>query len=250
MKLKLSVLAILFCWFSILPAKAQVSTLCVNCSNEVTQGLNYIELGAQTITAAKQLTAQITDFLTNTTKLPGSVSGAISQHFGVETTDLLRLYNAAATLSNSVRQSQSVFNGMLQGGVAMGVSPTEYQRYVAQQAQTVGGTYRQMFDDNNQRLRDLQRASTTFQAAAENVPNLQGNLDSLSQLNALAAANGNVATEMLAVNRQALAIRLDDKANEQAAIEAAAQMRQQRMSETDANLEALRTGLKANTRWR
>lgn len=250
MKLKRFVLALSLCGVSILSARAQVSTLCVNCGNEVTQGLNYIELGLQTISAADQLRTQITDFLTNTAKLPSSVSGAISQHFQTETGDLLRLYNAAATLSNSVRQTQNVFNGMLQGGVSMGVSPTEYQRYVAQQAQSVGGTYRQMFDDNNQRLRDLQRASATFQAAAENVPNLQGNLDSLSQLNTLAAANGNIATEMLAVNRQALAIRLEDKASEQAAIEAAAQMRQQRMNETDANLDSLRSGLRANTRWR
>lgn len=234
-------------------ARAQISTLCVNCGNEVTQYLNYGQLLSQTATQAQQLATQVSQYmsmLTNLQQLPAQVVGSVMSPFGTQAGDLLKLYSAASSLSYSASQAQNVVNGSLQGGLAMNMSPTQYAQYVATQAQNRGGVFQQMFTDNNQKLQDLQKTSAAFKAAADNVPSLQGNLDGLAQLNTLAAASGSVATEMLGVNRQALAMKLDEKASEAAGINMAEQIRQQRIDETNVNLDTLGTGLKANKIWR
>lgn len=253
MKLQNKIVAIFFSFALWGSAEAQWSVNCTNCGNEVTQYMNYGELLSQTVQSAQQLATQVSQYMTmvqNLQQLPAQVIGGVLSPFGDQAGDLLKLYNAATSLSFSASQAQNVVNGTLQGGVSMNLTPTQYAQYIAQQAQNRGGVFAKMFNDNNQKLQDLQKTSAAFKTASDNVPNLQGNLDGLAQLNTLAAASGNVATDMLAVNRQALSIKLDEKTNEAAGINMAEQVKQQRIDDMNANLDALGTGLKANKTWR
>lgn len=234
-------------------ANAQIATLCVNCGDQITQFLNYGQLLLQTATSASQLATQVSQYMTmiqNLQQLPKEMLNGISLPFNGQLGDLSKLYNAANSLSYSATQANNMIEGVTRGSVASGQNPTSYLQSLAQQAQTRGGVYQTMVDDNNRRLKDLQQTSTSFQQAAQNVPNLQGNLDSLAQLNSLAAASGNVATEMLAVQRQSVGMQLEDKSSSEAAKTAISVMKQQQIQEDDAMHQGISQGLKTSKPWK
>jgi P-type conjugative transfer protein TrbJ len=214
-------------------AQAQVSTVCVNCGSEVTQYLNYAELLSQTASSASQLSTQISQYATmvqNLTSLPTQMLSDVTAPFKSQLSDLSTLYTAATSLSSSASKVQKLIDNNLQSSAAAGMTPSAYVKYVADQASTRGGVYKQMIDDNNTKLKSLQDTSTAFQKAADNTSNLQGTLDGLQQTNSLAAASGQVATDMLGVQRQAIGITLQDKADHEASSAAALQMRQDDLS--------------------
>jgi len=234
-------------------ANAQISTLCVNCGDQITQFLNYGQLLLQTATSASQLATQVSQYMTmiqNLQQLPKEMLNGISLPFNGQLGDLSKLYNAANSLSYSATQANNMIDGVTRGSLASGLNPTSYLQSLAQQAQTRGGVYQTMVDDNNRRLKDLQQTSTSFQQAAQNVPNLQGNLDSLAQLNSLAAASGNVATEMLAVQRQSVGMQLEEKSSSEAAKTAISVMKQQQIQEEDAMHQGISQGLKTSKPWK
>lgn len=238
---------------AVLPARAQWAVTCVNCGMEVTQLLNNVELMTQTVSAANRLTTQISQLATmyqNLTQLPTQLQSTVSLPFQSQVTELTALYNAVNSLANSANQVQSMMNGTLQSAASMNMTPSQYNQYLAQQAQNQGGIYQQMLTDNNRRLQELQSTSTAFRQAADNIPNIQGNLDNLQQLNLLAAASGNVATEMLATNRQALAMSLRQNVVDVNEANRLMQLRQQSTDDLNVNLDTLGSGLRTRTTWR
>lgn len=239
--------------FPIPPANAQVATLCVNCSDQVTQFLNYGQLLTQTATSASQLATQVSQYMTmiqNLQQLPAKLMGDVLSPYKDQISDLTKLYDATNALYQSANMAKTSIDGTLKGGVAMKMDPVDYLKYVAAQAKTRGGVYKQMLDANNQRMQDLQKTSTAFQKAAENVPNLQGNLDSLAQLNTLAATSGKVATELLSLQRQAMSMQVQESVNQESANEALSEANQLSIQERAANFKDMRDNLKANKKWK
>lgn len=234
-------------------AQAQWTVSCTNCDNEWTQLLNFGELLWQTYTQMSQLETQIDQYKTmvqNLEQLSGNVQSGISSPFQGQIGDLQKLYNSANALSRSAKETQAMIDGTLQGSASMNMTPSNYQKYMAQQAKSQGGVYQQMLDDNNNRLMNLQQTSQAFQTASANVGSLQGNRDSLAQLNALAAASGNVATELLSVNRQLMAMKLEEKATEKADQAVTANTKQQQMQDTRTNLDALKNAFSGGQKWK
>jgi P-type conjugative transfer protein TrbJ len=231
---------------------AQVSTLCVNCGNEATQYLNYGELLTHTTQGAAQLRTQISQYaamIQNLQQLPGERVSSLMGPQANQIVGLVDLYSATNSLFSAASQANSVVSNTLSSAAAMNMTPSQYNAYVANQARTRGGVYQQMMTNNNNSMRNLQKVSESFQKAAEKVPDLQGNLDSLGQLNTLAAASGQVATEMLATNQAALNLQLDDRKKSEDAAAVMIEDRQRRDDDFKANLNALGTGLKANKVW-
>lgn len=235
------------------PAQAQVAVACVNCGNEWTQLLNYGELLMQTSQSASQLATQISQYTTmirNLQQLPGQLVGELTGPYAQQISDLAQLHNAANSLYKSGSDAKSSIDDILRGGMAMNLSPTDYLKYVAEQARSRGGVYQQMADGNSRAMENLQKTSASFQKAAKNVPNLQGNLDSLAQLNTLAAASGQVATEMLAVQRQAMAMRIEEKDKEEESRAVTAEGQNAVLEAQRTEFQGLQGGFKVNKTWR
>lgn len=242
------------------PAQAQVAVACVNCGNEWTQLMNYGELLMQTSQSASQLATQVKQYSTmirNLEQLPKQIIDELTSPYAEQIKDLAQLYKEAKSLYASTMDlyastmdAKSSIDNILRGGIAMNLSPTDYLKYIAEQARSRGGVYQKMAEGNSRALENLQKTSASFQKAAKNVPNLQGNLDSLAQLNSLAAASGQVATEMLAVQRQAMAIQIEEKNKEEESRAITAEGQNAVLEAQRTEFQGLQGGFKVNKTWR
>jgi P-type conjugative transfer protein TrbJ len=165
------------------------------------QIIQEITAVAQLAKQASMVTSQLQMVYNQIYNLRQLNPAAIAQLVGVPVTDIQNVLN----LMNAVQQVQDSYTGLAgqiqnfqYGSQQMNMTPRQYLQFQAQAAAERGGVFKQVYEQQTQAIRNLQRASDNLKEQAASIPGITSQIGGLQNL---MNQNVQLQAQMISVNQ-------------------------------------------------